>query len=126
MILMWRPPCDLRLPLVPDDQVRVISYEATFYFQYAMISLNLKALRSDMQIEVSLELLRRLRDREAYDETSRFMLAGGIMEGTHVVGTDVLLTVDRPEWLRCNERHGGRKPRHLAVFGRPSGPTRLG
>ena len=58
----WRRcnPCCLQ-PL-PEYQVRVIGYQATLCFHRAMVSLNLEALGESVQVAVSLELLRSLRD----------------------------------------------------------------
>ena len=48
--------------------MRVIGYHATLCFHCAMITLNLEALGPDVRMDVSLELLRRLRDGQMYDE----------------------------------------------------------
>ena len=48
------------LPLLPDDQVRVLGYQATLCFHRAMTALNLEALGPNVRIDVSLELLSRL------------------------------------------------------------------
>ena len=68
------------LPLLPEDQVRVLGYQATLRFHCAMTALNLEALGEGVQVDVSLELLRRLRDGEVYDEAGRFVLADGRVE----------------------------------------------
>ncbi len=57
--------------------MRVIGCRAMLCFHCAMISLNLEALGSDVRMDVSLELLRRLRDGQVYDEQMRFYLPMG-------------------------------------------------
>ena len=65
------------LPLLPQDQVRVLGYQATLRFHCAMTALNLEALGPNVRTDVSLELLSRLRDGQVYDEAGRFVLADG-------------------------------------------------
>ena len=76
----WRrcKPCGLHL--LPEDQVRVIGYQATLCFHCAMTALNLEALGANVRTDVSLELLSRLRDGQVYDEAGRFVLADGRVE----------------------------------------------
>ena len=76
----WRrcKPCGL--PLLPEDQVRVLGYQATLCFHCAMTALNLEALGPNVRTDVSLELLSRLRDGQVYDEAGRFVLADGRVE----------------------------------------------
>ena len=52
----WRrcKPCGWQL--LPEDQVRVIGYEAVLCFHCTMISLNLEALGLGMRMDVSLVL----------------------------------------------------------------------
>ena len=64
-----RKPCGLLLP--PEDQQRVIGYQATLCFHCAMATLNLEALGKGVRVDVSPELLRRLRDVELLDESGR-------------------------------------------------------
>ena len=45
------------------------------------MSLNLEVLGEGVRVDVPLELLRRLRDGEVYDDAGRFMLADGRVEG---------------------------------------------
>ena len=77
----WRrcKPCGLQL--LPEDQVRVVGYQATPCFHCAMTALNLEALGEGVRMDVSLEMLRRLRDGAVYNEAGRFMLADGRVEG---------------------------------------------
>ena len=77
----WRrcKPCGL--DLLPEDQVRVVGSKATLCFHCAMTGLNLEALGERTRMDVSLELLRRLRDGQVYDKAGRFMLADGRVEG---------------------------------------------
>ena len=70
--------CGLQLQV--GDQVTVIGYQATLCFHCSMISLNLEVLGPDVRMDVSLELLRKLRDGQAYDEAGRFVLADGRVE----------------------------------------------
>ena len=76
----WRrcKPCGLHL--LPEDQVRVIGYQATLCFHCAMTALNLEALGPNVRTDVSLELLSRLRDGQVYDEAGRFVLTDGRVE----------------------------------------------
>ena len=76
----WRrcKPCGLQL--IPEDQVRVLGYQATLCFHCAMTALNLEALGPNVRIDVSLELLSRLWDGQVYDEAGRFVLADGRVE----------------------------------------------
>ena len=76
----WRrcKPCGL--PLLPEDQVRVLGYQATLRFHCAMTALNLEALGANVRIDVCLELLSRLRDGQVYDEAGRFVLTDGRVE----------------------------------------------
>ena len=53
----------------------MIGYRAMLFFHCAMISLNLETVGLDVRMDVSLELLRRLRDGQVYDDAERFMLA---------------------------------------------------
>ena len=57
--------------LLPENQQRVIGYQATLCFHCAMATLNLEALGKGVRVDVSLELLRRLRDVELLDESGR-------------------------------------------------------
>lgn len=77
----WRrcKPCGLQL--LPEDQVRVVGYQATPCFHCAMTALNLEPLGEGVRMDVSLEMLRRLRDGAVYNEAGRFMLADGRVEG---------------------------------------------
>ena len=77
----WRrcKPCGLQL--LPEDQVRVIGYEAVLCFHCAMIALNLETLGPGVRMDVPLELLRRLRDSQVYDDEMRFYLIDGRIEG---------------------------------------------
>ena len=61
--------------------MRVIGYKARLCFHCAMTALNLEALGAGVRVDVSLELLRRLRDGQVYDQEGRFMLADGRVEG---------------------------------------------
>ena len=76
----WRrcKPCGL--PLLPEDQVRVLGYQATLRFHSAMTALNREALGPNVRTDVSLELLSRLRDCQVSDEAGRFVLADGRVE----------------------------------------------
>ena len=58
------------LPLLPEDQARVLGYQATLCFHCAMTALHLEALGEGVRVDVSLELLRRLRDGQVYDEAA--------------------------------------------------------
>ena len=76
----WRrcKPCGPQL--LPEDQVRVIGYQATPCFHCARTALNLEALGDNsVRVDVSLELLRKLRDGQVYDEDCLFMLADGCL-----------------------------------------------
>ena len=73
----WRRCKRCGLQQLPEDQVRVIGYQATLRFYCAMTVLNLEALGEGVRVDVSLELLRRLRDGEVYDQEGRFILADG-------------------------------------------------
>ena len=55
----------------------VVGYKATLCFHCAMTALNLEALGEGTRMDVSLELLRRLRDGQVYDDAGQFMLADG-------------------------------------------------
>ena len=46
-----------------------------------MTALNLEALGEGVRVDVSLELLRRLRDGKLYDQEGRFMLTDGRVGG---------------------------------------------
>ena len=76
----WRrcKPCGLQL--LPEDQVRVLGYQATLCFHCAMTALNLETLGPNVRTDVSLELLSRLRDGQVYDEAGRFVLVDGRVE----------------------------------------------
>ncbi len=76
----WRrcKPCGL--PLLPEDQVRVLGYQATLRLHCAMTALNREALGPNVRTDVSLELLSRLRDGQVYDAAGRFVLADGRVE----------------------------------------------
>ena len=76
----WRrcKPCGL--PLLPEDQARVLGYQATLRFHSAMTALNREALGPNVRADVSLEPLSRLRDGRVYDEAGRFVLADGRVE----------------------------------------------
>ena len=76
----WRrcKPCGLQL--LPEDQVRVIGYQATLCFHCSMVALNLESLGEGVRVDVSMELLQRLRDGQVYDDAGRFKLADGRVE----------------------------------------------
>ena len=59
----------------------MICYQATLCSHCAMITLNLEDLGEGGRVDVSLELLRRLRDSKVYDEAGQFTLADERVEG---------------------------------------------
>ena len=61
--------------LQPEDQVRVVGRQFVLCFHCAMISLNLKALGQDIQVDVSLALLRWLENGQVCDHEDRVALA---------------------------------------------------
>ena len=61
--------------------MRVVGYQATLCFHCAMTALNLEAVREEVRVGVSLELLWRLRDGQVYDEAGWFALTNALVEG---------------------------------------------
>ena len=55
--------------------MRVVGRQFVLCFHCAMISLNLKALRENIWVDVSLALFRRLEDGQVYDHEGRVVLA---------------------------------------------------
>ena len=53
----WRRCKTCGLPLLPEDQARVLGYQATLRFHCAMTALNREALGPNVRTDVSLELL---------------------------------------------------------------------
>ena len=61
--------------------MRVIGYQTTPCFHCATTALDLEAFGEGVPMDVSLELLWRLRDGRVCDDEGRFVLADGCVEG---------------------------------------------
>ncbi len=66
----WKPCKPCGVILCPQDQVRVVGYQAVLCLSCAIDRLNLESLGPDVRVEVSFKLRRRLRDAAASDNES--------------------------------------------------------
>ena len=66
----WKPCKPCGVILCPQDQVKVVGYQAVLCLSCAIDRLNLESLGPDVRVEVSFKLLRHLRNAAESDSES--------------------------------------------------------